>query len=113
MNNIALYRVTRIVWYVVYILEALLFGRFLLKMFGANPGAGFTDLVYSLSAVPLAPFRFVFGTDSVPGGVIEWSTLLAMLVYWFIGWAIIKFIVMHRPVGTHEASATLIEEDRS
>lgn len=112
MDNIALYRFTRFVWYVAYVIEAILLTRFILKLLGANPGAGFTDLVYSLSAVPLAPFQFVFGTNQSVTGVIEWSTLLAALVYWFIAWGIVKLLVMNRTVNPVEAEQTMHEEGR-
>src|SRR5690606_40163802 len=84
---------TRIVGYVFYVLEVLLGFRFILKLLGANPGAGFTDIVYTLSSIPLAPFRFVFSNDAVGGSVVEWSTLLAMAVYWVLVWGIVKLVL--------------------
>ena len=112
-NEKALYRTTQVTWYVFYILEALLLFRFTLKLLGANAGAGFTNLIYSITSVPLAPFRFVFDSNSVGGSVFEWSTLLSMLVYWFIAWGIVKLIVMGRDVGRHEAERGLKEQDNA
>ncbi|MEX0918138.1 MAG: YggT family protein [Candidatus Paceibacterota bacterium] len=111
-NTIALYKTTRVIWYVAYVIEALLITRFVLKLLGANPAAGFTDLIYSLSTVPLAPFLYVFGTNSSGTGIIEWSTLLAMLVYWFIAWGIVKLVLMNHHVPSHRAEQTLGEEER-
>ncbi|MCR4325340.1 MAG: YggT family protein [Patescibacteria group bacterium] len=108
-----LYRVTRVLWYVFYALEALLGFRFVLKLFAANPGAGFTDLIYSLSAVPLAPFRLVFGSDTIGSSVFEWSTLLAMVVYWVIFWGIVKVFLMSRPVSANKAETSLQEQDNA
>ena len=44
-----LYLGIRITWYVLGILEALLALRFLLKLMQANPLAGFTNFVYSIT----------------------------------------------------------------
>ena len=106
-----LYRSTRIIWYAFYVLEALLFFRFVLKLLGANAGAGFTQLIYGLTAVPLAPFKFVFGASSVGGSIFEWSTLLAILVYHFIAWALIKAFAMSRDVNEAEADQSLRTQD--
>jgi hypothetical protein len=114
MNNdtITLYRTTRAIWYVAYVIEALLLLRFILRLLGANPGAGFTDLVYTLSSIPLAPFLYVFGNSGSGVGVIEWSVLLAMVVYWLIAWGIVKLVLMNHEVPTHEAERTLGQEER-
>ncbi len=106
-----LFRTTRVIWYVFYLLEALLLFRFILKLLGANAAAGFTDLIYTLSSLPLAPFKFVFGTDSVGGSIFEWSTLLAMFVYWVIAWGIIKLVIINRPLDQQDAERGLERQD--
>ena len=111
-QTVALFRTTRIVWYIFYVLEALLAFRFILKLLGANAGAGFTELIYTLSAVPLAPFRFVFSNNAVGGSVIEWSTLLAMVVYWVLVWGIIKLVLIPRTVDTRRAADSLEQQDQ-
>lgn len=110
-NDEKLYRGTRVVWYVAYVLEALLAFRFILKLLSANQGAGFTELVYGVTAVPLAPFRYVFEADALGGSVFEWSTLLAMIVYWLLAWGIVRIIVMGRSIPTHEAHRGLEAQD--
>jgi len=111
-NDRNLYKTTQIIWYVFYVIEALLLFRFALKLLGANAGAGFTNLIYSITSVPLAPFQYVFSPNSVGGSVFEWSTLLAMLVYWFIAWAIIKLVVMGRKVNQYDAEDGLDKQDK-
>ena len=106
-----LFRTTRIIWYVFYVLEVLLGFRFLLKLFGANPGAGFTELIYTFSSIPLAPFRFVFSNNAVGSSVFEWSTLLAMAVYWVLVWGIIKLILIPRTVDTRRAENVIEKQD--
>lgn len=110
-NEQTLYKVTRVIWYVFYVLEALLLFRFILKLLGANAAAGFTSFIYTLSSFPLAPFRFVFETNSVGGSIFEWSTLLAMIVYWVVTWGVIKLVVMNRPLDSQDAEQGLERQD--
>ncbi len=106
-----IYRGTQIVWYLFGILETILAFRFFLRLFGANAAAPFTNFIYSITYPFVAPFLTVFRVTRVEGSVFEWTTLLAMLVYWFIAWAIIKLFVMGRPVSTPEAAAKLEEQE--
>lgn len=106
-----LYRSTQIVWYLVSILEALLAMRFLLKLMQANPAAGFTSFIYSVTGIFTMPFEAVFRNFRAQGSVVEWTTLLAMLVYWLIAVALIKIFVMGKPVSTDEADAKLDQQD--
>lgn len=106
-----LYRGTQIVWYIFSVIEALLLFRFLLKLLGANPAAGFTDLIYTLSYPFAAPFLLVVRSTQVSGSVFEWTTLLAMLVYWVLAWGIVRLFVMGKPVSNVEANVKLQEQD--
>lgn len=107
-----LYRGVQAVWYVLGILEVLLAFRFVLKLLGANPGAGFTDFIYSLSYIFAAPFLAVFRMTKVEGSIFEWTTLLAMLVYWIAAYGVIRLFAMSRPVSSVEAQTKLIDEDK-
>lgn len=102
-----LYRGTQIVWYLVGLVEVLLAFRFLLKLFGANSGAGFTSFIYTVSSPLTIPFTSVFGISRVEGSLFEWTTLLAMLVYLLIGWGITKLLLMGKTVSTSEAAKKL------
>ena len=107
-----LYRGTQVVWYLLSVLEALLAFRFILKLLGANPGAGFTSFIYTVTYPLVAPFLNVFRITSVEGSVFEWTTLLAMLVYWLIAVGLIRLFVMGKTVSTPEAAAKLNEQER-
>lgn len=107
-----LYRGTQVVWYILTVLEALLAIRFALKLLGANPNAGFSNLIYSLTYPFAAPFLGVFSSSRpVAGSVFEWTTLLAMLVYWLLAIAIIRLFLMSRSVSTPEAAVKLDQQD--
>lgn len=105
-----LYRGTQVVWYVLGILEVLLAFRFALRLFGANPAAGFTDFVYTLSYPFAAPFLNVFGITQVEGAVFEWTTLLAMAVYYLVALGIVKLFHMSKEVSTPEAARKLEQQ---
>lgn len=102
-----LYHGTQIVWYLTGLIEVLLVFRFCLKLFGANPGAGFTNFVYTASLPLVVPFTSVFGISKVEGNLFEWTILLAMLVYLLIGWGIAKLFLMGKTVSTSEAASKL------
>ncbi|MFA6383202.1 MAG: YggT family protein [Parcubacteria group bacterium] len=107
-----LYRGTQIVWYLLGLLEILLAFRFVLKLFAANPAAGFTSFIYGVTHVFTAPFLSVFGATKVAGSIFEWTTLLAMLVYWLIAFGIIKLFLMGKTVSTPEAADKLDAQEK-
>ncbi len=106
-----LYRGTQIVWYIFYVIETILLFRFALKLIGANASAGFTQFIYSISYPFAAPFLYVVNSPRAFGSTIEWSTLLAMLVYWVLAWGIVRLIVMGKPVSNTEAHRKLDAQD--
>jgi len=107
-----LYRGTQIVWYILGIIEILLAFRFVLKLLGANSAAGFTSFIYGVTYIFAAPFLSVFRITKIAGSVFEWTTLLAMFVYWVLAFGIIKLLFMGKTVSTPEAAAKLDEKDK-
>ena len=106
-----LYRATQTVWYVLGIVEILLTFRFLLKLLGANPEAGFTAFIYGITGLIAGPFLNVFNITEVEGSVFEWTTLLAMLVYLFLAFAVIKLLALSKTVSTPEAARKMDHQD--
>src|SRR5680860_1026043 len=93
-----LYRGTQIVWYILGIIEVLLAFRFVLKLLGANVGAGFSSFIYGVTSIFATPFLNVFKITKVSGSIFEWTTLLSMLVYWMIAIGIIKIFLIGKTV---------------
>lgn len=87
----------RVVWFIAGVMSIIIALRFALLLLGANRGAGFTDLVYSLSAPLVAPFVGIFGEPSYGVSVFEVSSLLAIAVYLLVAWGIAKLITLTRP----------------
>ena len=90
----ALYRVWQVVWLVVGIVEGLIAIRFILRLLGANPDAGFAQLIYGLTAPLVAPFVGLFGTPRFEGSAFEFTSLVAMMVYALLAWVIVKVVLM-------------------
>ena len=107
-----LYRGTQIVWYILGILEALLAFRFVFKLLGANPDAGFSHFIYGATYVFAAPFLNVFRVTQVAGSLFEWTTLLSMFVYWLIAVGIIKLFLIGKTVSTPEAAVKLNAQEK-
>jgi hypothetical protein len=107
-----LFRGTQIVWYILGIIEALLMFRFVLKLLAANPSAGFSHFIYSVTYVFAAPFLSVFRSPRVSGSILEWTTLLAMLVYYLVALALIRLFFMSKTVSTPEAAVKLENQEK-
>jgi len=85
-------RIARMVYLVFGVLEALLVIRFILKLLAANPDAGFSSFIYSITQPFLVLFQGVFPDAFTRGSVLEVSTLLAILVYALLAWGIASFV---------------------
>jgi len=107
-----LYRGTQIVWYILGLVEILLAFRFVLKLLGANATAGFSSFIYGATYIFTAPFLSVFRITKVSGSIFEWTTLLAMFVYWVLAFGIIKLLLIGKTVSTPEAAAKLDKKDK-
>jgi uncharacterized protein YggT (Ycf19 family) len=102
-----LFRGTQVVWYILGVIEVLLAFRFILKATGANAAAGFTSFIYGVTWPIAEPFIAVFRSTHIDGTTVEWSTVLAMVVYWIVAEGIIRLFMMNKTVSTPEAAAKL------
>ena len=107
-RRILTFKVTQIVWLLVGMLEVLLALRFGLKLIGANPASPFAVFIYGLSGLFLFPFAGLTGTPAAGGMVLEFTTLIAMVVYALIGWGVerIIFVIFYRPRGPGTQTTT-------
>jgi uncharacterized protein YggT (Ycf19 family) len=75
-------RIRQFVDYAFSLIYSLLALRFVLGLIGARQGAGFAQLVNTLTAPLYAPFRGILPTEDIDQGyVFSPSLLLAILVY--------------------------------
>lgn len=87
-----IYRLTQFIWLLFGLLEALIGIRVILMLIGANPANPFAALVYQLSELFLWPFRNLIANPAFGNSVLEITSLIAMIVYPLIGWAIVRMI---------------------
>jgi hypothetical protein len=81
-------------WFIV-VLEITLLIRFLFKLIGANPANVFAAFLYALTDIVLYPFSNLVGAPSLhQNQSFEWSTLIAMLIYWLVFFAIRRFLAI-------------------
>lgn len=106
-----IFHANRIVWYLFAFIEIVLAFRFVLKLLGANPDAGFTKFVYSLSTPFAGPFLNIFRASTNAGAettsYFEWSTLVAAIVYIVLTWAIIKLFKLGKPTDPNEVAQSV------
>lgn len=88
----AIYKVTQFIWLLFGGLEALIGIRVILMLIGANPASAFVAFVYQLSALFLWPFQNIIANPAFQNHVLEITSIIAMIVYPIIGWAIVRLI---------------------
>jgi uncharacterized membrane protein len=100
-RRIFTFKATQLVWLFLGILEAILALRFVLKLIAANPANPFAVFIYGFTDLFLFPFAGLTGTPSAGGMVLEIPTMIAMVVYALIGWAVerIIWVIFYRPRG--------------
>ncbi len=85
-------RITGMIELGTIIVNSLIGLRFLLKLMVANSENAFAQLVYFLTTPFLAVFVGLTTTPSFEGIVIEFYDLVAILVYFALGWALIRVL---------------------
>jgi len=88
----ALYKISQFIWLIFGGIEALIGIRVILMLIGANPANVFTAFVYQFSELFLWPFRNIVANPAFQNMVLEITSIIAMIVYPLIGWAIVKLI---------------------
>jgi hypothetical protein len=115
-ERLVLERVTQFIWLIAAILELLILMRIFLKMLAANPNSPFALMVYSITDLFLFPFFGLTATPTIEGAVLEFSSLIAMFVYFVAFWVLTRLIwlVFERPsarsVTTFESRETVPQE---
>jgi hypothetical protein len=91
-------RFNQIIWYVLGFIEILLIFRVVLKALGANQYIGFTNLIYSITAPLALPFSGILGISASGNSILEWSTMIAGIVYLCIAWGLVYLLEIVYPI---------------
>ena len=84
------HKVRQAIYLIFGIIEGLIAIRFVLRLLGANPEAGFAAFVYGVTAPLLAPFVGLFGTPQYNGSVLELHSIVAIVAYALLAWVLAK-----------------------
>jgi len=88
--------VANIIYFIAGLFEVTLLFRFILKVTGANPGNAFVSGIYGFTQFLIMPFRGIFpsatGTGVEVRSVFEPATIVALMVYAFLAWGIVKLV---------------------
>ena len=113
-RRIFTFKTTQLIWLFLGVLEALLALRILLKLMAANPGNAFAAFLYSVTDIFLLPFVGLTGTPAVGEMVLELTSIIAMLVYALVGWAVerLVWVIFYRPRGPSVSVTQTTTQDR-
>lgn len=98
-QRIFTFKATYVIWLVAGLLEALLAFRVGLKLIAANPANPFAMAIYGFTNLFVFPFAGLTITPAANGAVLEISTLIAMVVYALVFWAVerLVWVILYRP----------------
>jgi len=85
-------RAKQIIYFIFGAIEALLAIRFVLLALGANEASGFVRLIYGLSRPFVWPFLGIFGEPTLGASVLEWASLVGIVVYALVAYGLARLI---------------------
>jgi len=111
-GRVATFKATQLIWLLLGILEALLALRFLFKLIGVNASNAFASFLYNLTDFFVAPFASLTRAPTTDGMVFEFSTIIAMIVFAVVAWALerLVYILFYRPRGPVSVSQTTVDQ---
>jgi len=86
------HRLERGIWFLVGLIDALIAIRFFMRLLGASNDSGFVRFIYGITAPLVAPFRGIFPESGQGSYILEPASIVAILIYALIGWALIALI---------------------
>jgi uncharacterized protein YggT (Ycf19 family) len=106
----AIFKTYQVIYYILGIVEVLLAFRIVLKILAANPGNSIVSFIYSFSDPLALPFATIFGVTITKNTVVEWSTIVAMIIYAVVVVGIIKLLLLFKPSSPNEVHKTIDPE---
>jgi hypothetical protein len=97
-----IFRTYQVIWYLLTVVEIVLGFRVAFKAFGANQMSGFTSLIYTLSDPLALPFSGILKNSIYGASLLEWSTIIAAIVYALIAYGLVHIMQIVKPVTQKE-----------
>jgi len=114
-RRIFTFKATQLVWLLFGILEALIALRIGLKLIGANPASPIAAFIYGFTSLFLLPFAGLVGAPAAGDMVLELSSVIAMVVYALIAWALERtiWVIFYRPRGGPVTQTTTTDDQHT
>ena len=111
-QRVATFKATQLIWLLLGLLEAAIALRVLFKLIAVNAANPFAALLYSVTDLFVAPFASLIGAPAAGGMVLEISSIIAMIVYFLIAWALerIVYVLFYRPRGPVSVRQTTVAD---
>ena len=111
-QRVATFKATQLIWLVLGLVEAAIALRVVFKLIAVNAANPFATLLYNLTQLFVAPFASLASAPAAGGMVLEVSSIIAMIVYLLVGWALerIVYVLFYRPRGPVSVRQTTIAE---
>jgi hypothetical protein len=111
-QRVATFKTTQLIWLLLGLLEAAIALRIIFKLVGVNAANAFATLLYNVTGFFLAPFASLAKAPAAGGSVLEVSSIIAMVVYLLIAWALerIVYVLFYRPRGPVSVRQTTVAE---
>jgi uncharacterized membrane protein len=110
--RLATFKATQLIWLLVGILEAVIGLRVVFKLIGVNAANSFAAFLYNVTGLFVAPFASLTRAPAAAGMVFEFSSLIAMIVYLLIAWALERmvYVIFYRPRGPVSTRQTVVAD---
>jgi YggT family protein len=111
-QRVATFKATQMIWLLLGLLEAAIALRIVFKLIAVNAANPFAALLYAVTDFFVAPFASLIGAPAAGGMVLEISSIIAMIVYLLIGWALerIVYVLFYRPRGPVSVRQTIVAD---
>jgi YGGT family len=109
-QRFATFKATQIIWLLLGLLEGVIALRVMFKLIAVNAANPFAMLLYKVTDFFVAPFASLTGAPAAGGMVLEISSIIAMIVYLLIAWALerIVYVLFYRPRGPVSVRQTMV-----
>ena len=111
-QRVTTFKATQLIWLLLGFLEAAIALRIVFKLIAVNAANLFATLLYGVTGLFVAPFASLVGAPKAGGMVLEISSIIAMIVYLLIAWALerIVYVLFYRPRGPVSVRQSIVAE---